>query len=104
MRDWARRDGSVRAQVDAADAARLDAVQQMFVWQGYDLRDADARARILYYMQLGYHALEVRETLETRLGRVEAYITGFSGRDADARVVADFAAKVRAIGAAPDAP
>ncbi len=64
----------------------------MYARQGYDPKDADARARILYYMQLGYHALEVKEDMDTRMSRVAAYIEGFTGQAADAKALADFAA------------
>ena len=62
----------------------------MYLRHGYAPDDADARARILYYMQLGYHALEVKEDMPTRMSRVAAYIEGFTGRSADAKALADF--------------
>ena len=96
VREWARRAPDVRRLIDAADAERLDAVELMFRQHGYEPTDADARARILYFMQLGYHALEVRETLETRLARVPAYIEGFTGQAADPDAIADFSRFARA--------
>jgi AcrR family transcriptional regulator len=80
VREWARRDAGVRAMIDAADARRLSAVTEMFARNGYDREEADIRARILYFMQLGYHALDLREPLEARLSRIEGYLKGFSGR------------------------
>ena len=91
VREWARRDTDVRSRIDAADAARIGAVVEMFGRFGYDPMDADARARILYFMQLGYHALDVRESMSLRMSRVEAYIKGFSGAEADEAHVAAFA-------------
>lgn len=82
IREWARRDETVRAAIDAADAARLDAIRAMFVRHDYHPEEADARARILYFMQLGYHALDLREDIETRMSRVEAYLHGFTGTPA----------------------
>lgn len=99
VREWSRRDATVRARIDDADAARLDAVTAMFARHGYGPADSDARARILYYMQLGYHALEVREDMETRLGRVEAYTKGFIGQEPDKRAIADLAVFARQIDA-----
>ncbi|MCV6591500.1 MAG: TetR/AcrR family transcriptional regulator [Silicimonas sp.] len=96
VREWSRRDTAVRAQVDAADTARLTAVTAMYSDHGYDPAEADARARILYYMQLGYHALDVREDMDTRMSRVAAYIKGFTGQEPDASALnafADFAHK-----------
>lgn len=95
VRDWARTDDTVRAKIDAADARRLGAVTAMFTRDGYPPAEADARARILYYMQLGYHALDVREDTETRLSRIDAYLAGFTGRDIDPGTAKAFIARAR---------
>ena len=98
VREWARRDEALRARVDAADAARIAAVTAMFAAQGFDAPEADARARILYFMQLGYHALDVREPMATRLSRIEPYLKGFTGQDPDPEAVAAFLRDVAAVG------
>ncbi|MEY8828487.1 TetR/AcrR family transcriptional regulator, partial [Sedimentitalea sp. XS_ASV28] len=64
--EWSRRDGAVRQRIDAADGERLRAVRAMYERFGYSEYDADTRARILYFMQLGYHALELREPMSER--------------------------------------
>ena len=92
IREWSRRDTAVRKLVDKADQTRLAAVTRMYARHGYAPKDADARARILYYMQLGYHALEVKEDMPTRMSRVAAYIEGFTGQKADAKALKDFTA------------
>jgi len=79
IREWARRDGGLRARVDAADAARLEALAAMFARYQYDPAEADIRARILYFQQLGYHALDQREPLDSRMARVAGYLEGFTG-------------------------
>lgn len=79
VREWARREGSVRALIDETDAARIKAFSQMFVRHGFKLKEADVRARILYFMQVGYYALEISETMEERLKRVPDYLSGFTG-------------------------
>lgn len=102
VREWSRRDPDLRKRVDAADATRLNAVIAMYMRHDYAPQDADTRARILYYMQLGYHALEVQEDMALRLSRVAGYIEGFTGRkpDPDAlKAFSDFALRV----ANPDA-
>ena len=76
--------------------AFLAAVAAMFERHGYDAGEADSRARILYYMQLGYHALDVREDIDTRLSRVAGYIEGFTGRTADQADIAALEADWRA--------
>ena len=90
VREWARRDVAVRARIDLADQTRLQAVTGMFLRHSYDSYDAECRARILYYMQIGYHALDVRESIDVRLRRVEGYLKGFTGKDADPQALADF--------------
>ena len=90
IREWSRRSGTVRQRIDSADAARLEAVTKMYLGHGYKTETADAKARILYFMQLGYHALEVRESMETRMGRLSAYIEGFTGQPPDQEAVGAF--------------
>ena len=90
IREWSRRDTELRQRVDAADAARIASVTVMFLSHGYETQDADARARILYFMQLGYHALEVNEPMDVRMSRIEGYLLGFTGRPADNLAVEKF--------------
>ena len=94
IREWARRDDSLRRQVEAADTKRLRAVRDMFLRFDYTAIDADARGRILYYMQLGYHALEVREPMRVRMSRVGPYVEGFTGRRVDQTALDAFMAFV----------
>lgn len=90
VREWARRDDMVRARVDDADQQRIAAVTSMFARHDYAEAEADARARILYFMQLGYHALEVREPMDLRMSRLTPYIHGFTGRDPDPQAINAF--------------
>lgn len=96
VRDWARRDASVRARVAQADARTCAALAHMFTAHDYDPAEALIRARVLYYMQLGYDAAELNETWTERLANVPHYLLAFTGRPPRAEVVADFAAYVRA--------
>lgn len=98
VREWARRDEALRKRVDTADSLRLAAVTEMFITQGFSAKDADARARILYFMQLGYHALDVREPIAERLGRIRAYLFGFTGQDPNPQALAAFERDVDALG------
>lgn len=98
VREWARRDDDLRRRVDLADAHRIAAVTDMFARFDYPPDEADARARILYFMQLGYHALDIREDMDTRMSRIESYLLGFSGTEADPQAVAAFYADIRALG------
>lgn len=92
VREWARRDGSVRRVIDRADDTRLAALAAMFRRHGYPDAEADARARILYFMQLGYHALDQNEPMRIRMSRLEGYLLGFTGRSPDPEEMAAFRA------------
>ncbi|WP_119387796.1 TetR/AcrR family transcriptional regulator [Taklimakanibacter lacteus] len=81
VRNWATKSNVVRALVEKADDARLVAIKQMFQRHGFDEEDAFIRARILYYVQVGYYALELKETMEARLSHIEAYLRAFTGEE-----------------------
>lgn len=95
VRAWARQDADVRLRIDAADATRLKALEAMFMRHGCDETEADWRARMIYFMQLGYHALEVQETMEVRMARLPGYLEGFTGRVPSQAVLDDFTAFAR---------
>jgi hypothetical protein len=78
-------------------AARQDAITKMFERYGYDPAEADIRARVLYYQQIGYYALDLAETLEERLTRVEGYLYCFTGVLPTAEEVADFRSFSRSV-------
>jgi AcrR family transcriptional regulator len=81
VREWARRSTSVRRALDRSDRVRTEAVKALFVRFGYEDEDAVVRARALYYMQIGYYALDLREPIETRLNLTPHYLKAFTGVD-----------------------
>ncbi len=101
VREWARRDGQVRRVIDRSDAARHHAIAGMFERHGYPPDEADMRARVLYYQQLGYYALELAETVEERLSRVAGYLYCFTGVHPSDEEVAEFQAYAREVAARP---
>ena len=87
VRDWARRSGSVRALLDKSDNQRLDALTEMFRRYGYADGESEVRARILYFTQIGYDALDQKEDWDTRISRAAHYLYCLSGKEpADADV------------------
>ena len=96
VRDWARRDIAVNARLGAADLDVIAALTTMFIGHNYPEQEALIRARVLYYMQLGYDAAELNESWDTRLGNVPHYLRVFTGREPRPEIVADFAAYTRA--------
>jgi AcrR family transcriptional regulator len=97
VREWARRSGGVRKRLDRSDEARLDALTAMFARHGFDPRDAETRARVLYYMQIGYTFAELNEPLDVRLARVPDYLLAFTGQRAQPGEVEALAAYSRAV-------
>jgi AcrR family transcriptional regulator len=79
VREWARRSESVREALDRSDAERTAAIEAMFVRHGYAREDALVRARVLYFMQIGYYALDIREPMEARLRLTPHYLETFTG-------------------------
>jgi len=97
IRDWARRDVSVRSRLDAAETTRVEALTAMYERQGFDPRAAMIQAKTLYFMQVGYYALEVDETIEERLEYVNDYVRAFSGTRATEVEMARFVSLARTI-------
>jgi hypothetical protein len=91
IREWARRSGHVRRAVDQADDERVDAIKRMFIRHGYRERDAFIRARVLYFMQIGYYSLDLEESQATRLDYVADYLRAFTAREPTRQEVAAFA-------------
>ena len=66
--------------LDQSDARRIEALTAMFARFGYDPLDAQTRAKVLYYMQIGYNDADLREPLEERLRQMASYLAAFTGR------------------------
>ncbi|MEO0866231.1 MAG: TetR/AcrR family transcriptional regulator, partial [Pseudomonadota bacterium] len=97
IRDWARRSPAVRATLQDGDAARLTALTDMFARHGYPDRNAVARARVLYYMQLGYDDSDIGEMLEERLAMVPDYLIAFTGQTPEPHEIEAFSTYARAL-------
>src|SRR5271155_3550625 len=79
VREWARRSANVRKALDRSDRVRTEALKGLFVRFGYEDEDALVRARVLYYMQIGYYALDLKEPIEVRLNLTPHYLKAFTG-------------------------
>ena len=80
IREWARRSENIRHLLDQEDQVRIDALQQYFLRFDYPMPEALIRARVLYFSQIGFYALDVPEPLRTRLEYTEAYYQCFTGQ------------------------
>lgn len=91
IRAWARHSGSVRRIIDQADDERVAAIRDMYLRHGYEPVDAFVRARVLYFMQIGYYSLELHEPMSSRMSLVAAYLRSFTGQEPTEADVADMA-------------
>jgi len=83
VRQWGQVDKDVGDKVREADLQRIEALQRLFFEAGEDKQDAMVRARIVYFHQIGYYALDMRETREERRALAPIYdriLTGFGQR------------------------
>ncbi|QPC42843.1 TetR/AcrR family transcriptional regulator [Kaustia mangrovi] len=99
VRDWARRSQAVRKVVDLADERRVTAIAAMFERHGYPREEAFIRARVLYFMQIGYYSLGINEPMETRMSYVAAYLRCFTGLEPTEEEIGDFHAFLKGGGA-----
>lgn len=83
VRDWARTSAAVLKVVQAVDEKRIAIIETMFLDMGYKGKNAHVRARVMYYHQVGYYALGVRETREQRHNLLPFYAKVLTGLDAD---------------------
>ncbi|MEX0349504.1 MAG: TetR/AcrR family transcriptional regulator [Paracoccaceae bacterium] len=95
VRDWARREGKVRRMLDQSDARRLAALRAMFTRFGYEELESETRARVLYYMQIGYDLAQLNEPQEVRLSLVPHYLFVFTGVEPRPEEIEEFAAYAR---------
>ena len=93
IRGWAHRSDSVAERVNAADERRLAAIRAMFERFGYAAEDADTRARTVYLTQIGYIAMQVVESLQTRMERIPGYVRIYSGHAPTGKELARFHAR-----------
>ncbi len=96
IRDWARKSGKVRRALDQSDARRLEALCAMFTRYGYTEVEAETRARVLYYMQIGYDLAQLNEPISARIAMVPHYLYVFTGVEPRDEEVEEFSAYSRA--------
>ncbi len=80
VRAWAAVSTKAHAVVRKADDDRIKALTRLFLDADYAREEAFIRARIVYFHQIGYYALGMRETRGERLNFMPTYyriLTGF---------------------------
>jgi AcrR family transcriptional regulator len=83
VRAWAAVSPKAGVLVRQADDDRIAALGALFLDAGYDEDEAFIRARIVYFHQIGYYALHVRETRGARVGYMPIYYRILTGFDDD---------------------
>jgi AcrR family transcriptional regulator len=86
VRDWARISRKADNAVRKFDDEIVDALSALFNDAGYPADEALIRARIVYYHQVGYYALRVRQSRENRYAVADLYLrilTGLEGSFSD---------------------
>ncbi len=79
VREWGRSDQRARWAVERADRSRLAALHRFFKTLGHSEADAQFRARIFYYHQIGYYALGVQESAAERRRNAGEYLRALCG-------------------------
>ncbi|MEF3049009.1 TetR/AcrR family transcriptional regulator [Pseudotabrizicola sp. L79] len=79
VRGWAHQSDAVAAQVHQADETRLAAICALFERFGFAPDEADVRARTVYLTQIGYIAMQVKESMAVRVERTPRYVQTFCG-------------------------
>jgi AcrR family transcriptional regulator len=81
VRDWARTSEAVRKAVQRVDEKRIAVVERIFNDLGYQGKEANVRARVMYYHQVGYYAMGVRESRQARRALIPYYRKALTGRE-----------------------
>lgn len=88
IRDWARHDESIGAVVRQEEANRVATIARFLRRHGYEQDDAMVRARVIYFTQVGYYALNIEESMTARLNLTGIYYRTFTGRELDPAIAA----------------
>lgn len=82
IRTWARGAANVEDVMHRVDNEWINLVQLLFPPDIYDESERLVRARVVYFHQVGYHALAMREPQEERLRLIPYYYKVLTGREA----------------------
>lgn len=74
IRDWAHSCELTSAVLRDVEVFRIEQLRQVFEALGFSGQAALIRARVTYFHQAGYNAMQIRETLEERLANIPYYM------------------------------
>ncbi len=81
VREWAQRSPKAARLLLEVDADRITLLKEIFEGFGYHKIQAEIRARVTYYHQVGYYALNVKESQQRRLQLSPYYSEILTGHD-----------------------
>ena len=90
VRDWARLDRRVLKVVRSEDTNRISVIAALFKRFDYVPQEATVRARILYFAQVGYFAMNPEEAIKERMSMLDDYYFAFTGKVLDPTVGSSF--------------
>ena len=90
VRDWARLDDRVLELVRGEDTERIAIIAALFQRFNYLPQEALVRARVLYFAQVGYFAMNPDEVMEERMSMLDDYFFAFTGKVLDPTVGSSF--------------
>ncbi|TVS04794.1 MAG: TetR/AcrR family transcriptional regulator [Rhodobacteraceae bacterium] len=73
IRDWAHSSQKTAAVLRDVEARRVEELRRVFLAMGFTGKAALIRARVTYFHQVGYNAMQIKETLEERLTNIPYY-------------------------------
>lgn len=80
IREWARTSPATAIILAEVDQERIDIFRKIFEKIGFNSNSAEFRARVYYYHQVGYQAMRVNESTETRLKNLPFYNEILTGK------------------------
>lgn len=83
VRDWARVSKKAAAAVLRVDDRRIDVLHRIFLDLGYEDPEALVRARVSYFHQVGYYAVQFQENSADRLALAPIYAQVLTGLPAE---------------------
>ena len=83
MRNWARSSTKVAEVVRQVDQRRIKAFLELFLEAGYKMPEAEVRARVTYFQQVGYYAVGIPQPKAARRRLAEIYVKVLAGAKAD---------------------
>lgn len=80
VREWAHSSPRTAQVLAEVEALRIDLLARMFLALGFDDKRAQIRARITYFHQVGYGAMEIHDDPDERLLNLRFYAEALTGR------------------------